>query len=111
MKNKSEVEKEIGLPIVESNLQSLLTSKLGYKGVKNSDHKIFNNQSIRKEVYQKNLNVLMMKSIDNLVSILDEDDAKEFIEMVREGKISPLGKKKMINYSFDYFTLENKNVA
>ena len=64
-------------------------------------------KSMRKLSYQNLLPQMIYQSIDNIHSILDEEDADEFIEMIRSKEIKSTTNRGIHNYAYDYFTTKS----
>ena len=47
---------------------------------------------------------MIYQSIDNIHSFLDEEDADEFIEMIRSKEIKSKTNRGIHNYAYDFFT-------
>ena len=61
----------------------------------------------RKLSYQNLLAQMIYQSIDNIHSFLDEEDADEFIEMIRSKEIKSKTNRGIHNYAYDYFTTKS----
>ena len=97
---------DLGNKVWESSLANLTHQKLSYNLLKENPlfAKLIKMQSKRPEVlFQKMLNEMMMQSIDDLYNIFDEDDGKEFIEMIKDGKVEPLSSERAKSYCKNFF--------
>ena len=53
--------------------------------------------------FQSAINRQMMQSIDNVYYLLDDEDKRDFLKLIRKGKLESLSTERMKRYSVDFF--------
>ena len=107
MKNsETKITEFLGEELTLTAINHLAQQKSIYKGTKKDGliHCWGDCVRSRKLTYQNILSQMIYQSIDNIHSFLDEEDADEFIEMIRSKEIKSKTNRGIHNYAYDFFT-------